>query len=136
MFKQIKFFIKQHKFEYLITFFIFTNLFPAWFPQFAYYIAFVLILYKMSKFQLQSCSMTILFYIFILFLWLSSMVNMVFDLRLVLFSVILYMAAPRLSIEWHLYKIKLMYCIFSGFGIATIANLRSEEHTSELQSRI
>lgn len=123
MFKQIKFFIKQHKFEYLITFFIFTNLFPAWFPQFAYYIAFVLILYKMSKFQLQSCSMTILFYIFILLLWLSSMVNMVFDLRLVLFSVILYMAAPRLSIEWHLYKIKLMYCIFSGFGIATIANL-------------
>lgn len=48
---------------------------------------------------------------------------MVLDLRLVLFSVILYMAAPRLSIKWHLYKIKLMYCIFSGFGIATLANL-------------
>lgn len=123
MFNQIIFFIKQHRFEYFITFFVFTNLFPAWFPQFAYYIAFVLILYKMSKFQLQSCSMTILFYIFILFLWLSSMVNMVFDLRLVLFSVILFMTAPRFSIQWHLYKIKLMYCIFTGFGIATIANL-------------
>lgn len=123
MFKQIKFFIKQHKFEYLITFFVFTNLFPAWFPQFAYYIAFALILYKMSKFKLQSCSKTTLYYVFIVFLWLSTMINMVLDLRLVLFSVILFMTAPRLSIKWHLYKIKLMYCIFSGFGIATIANL-------------
>ena len=67
MFKQIKFFIKQHKFEYLITFFVFTNLFPAWFPQFAYYIAFALILYKMSKFKMQSCGKTTLFYVFIAF---------------------------------------------------------------------
>lgn len=123
MFKQIKFFIKQHKFEYLITFFVFTNLFPAWFPQFAYYIAFALILYKMSKFKLQSCSKTTLFYVFIAFLWLSTTINMVLGLRLVLFSIVLFMTAPRLSIKWHLYKIKLMYCIFSGFGIATIANL-------------
>ena len=123
MFKQIKFFIKQHKFEYLITFFVFTNLFPAWFPQFAYYIAFALILYKMSKFKMQSCSKTTLFYVFIAFLWLSTTINMVLDFRLVLFSIVLFMAAPRLSIKWHLYKIKLMYCIFSGFGIATIANL-------------
>lgn len=123
MFKHIKFFIKQHKFEYLITFFVFTNLFPDWFPQFAYYIAFALILYKMSKFKLQSCSKTTLYYVFIVFLWLSTMINMVLDLRLVLFSVILFMTAPRLSIQWHLYKVKLMYCIFSGFGIATIANL-------------
>ena len=48
---------------------------------------------------------------------------MVLDFRLVLFSIVLFMAAPRLSIKWHLYKIKLMYCIFSGFGIATLANL-------------
>lgn len=123
MFKQIKFFIKQHKFEYLITFFVFTNLFPAWFPQFAYYIAFALILYKMSKFKMQSCSKTTLFYVFIAFLWLSTTINMVLDLRLVLFSIILYMAAPRQSIKWHIYKIRLLYCIFSGFGIATIANL-------------
>ena len=47
---------------------------------------------------------------------------MVLDLRLVLFSVILYMAAPRLSIRWHIYKLKLLFCIFSGFGIATLAN--------------
>lgn len=123
MFKQIIFFIKQHRFEYLITFFVFTNLFPAWFPQFAYYIAFALILYKMSKFKMQSCGKTTLFYVFIAFLWLSTTINMVLDLRLVLFSIILYMAAPRLSIKWHIYKIRLLYCIFSGFGIATIANL-------------
>jgi len=123
MFKKIKRFIGKHKFEYLITFFVFTNLFPAWFPQFMYYIAFALILYKMRKFPMRSCGKTTLFYVFIAFLWLSTTINMVLDLRLVLFSLVLYMAAPRLSIKWHLYKIKLLYCIFSGFGIATLANL-------------
>ena len=72
---------------------------------------------------MQSCGKTTLFYAFVAFLWFSTAINMVLDLRLVLFSVVLYMAAPRLSIKWHLYKIKLMYCIFSGFGIATLANL-------------
>ena len=112
-----------HKFEYLITFFIFTNLFPAWFPQFMYYIAFALILYKMRKFKMKSFSITNLFYAFIVFLWFSTTINMVLDLRLVLFSVILYMAAPRLSIRWHIYKLRLLFCVFSGFGIATLANL-------------
>lgn len=116
-------FIMAHKFEYLITFFIFTNLFPAWFPQFMYYVAFVLILYKMRKFNMQSCGITNLFYGFIVFLWFSTTINMVLDLRLVLFSVILYMGAPRLSIKWHVYKLRLLFCIFSGFGIATLANL-------------
>lgn len=123
MFKKIKRFVGKHKFEYLITFFVFTNLFPAWFPQFMYYIAFVMILYKMRKFPMQSCGKTTLFYVFIAFLWLSTTINMVLDLRLVIFSVVLFIAAPRLSIRWHLYKIKLLYCIFSGFGVATLANL-------------
>lgn len=122
MFKKIYRFIKAHKFEYLITFFIFTNLFPAWFPQFMYYIAFALILYKMRKFKMKSYGKTNLFYAFIAFLWFSTTINMVLDLRLVLFSIILYMAAPRLSIRWHIYKQKLLFCIFSGFGIATLAN--------------
>lgn len=123
MFQEIKRFVGKHKFEYLITFFVFTNLFPSWFPQFMYYIAFALILYKMRKFPMRSCGKTTMFYVFIAFLWLSTTINMVLDLRLVLFSLVLYMAAPRLSIKWHLYKIKLLYCIFSGFGIATLANL-------------
>lgn len=123
MFQKIKRFIVKHKFEYLITFLIFTNLFPAWFPQFMYYISFALILYKMRKFSMRSCGKTTSFYVFVAFLWLSATINMVLDLRLLLFSVVLYMAAPRLSIRWHLYKIKLLYCIFSGFGIATLANL-------------
>lgn len=123
MFQEIKRFVGKHKFEYLITFFVFTNLFPSWFPQFMYYIAFALMLYKMRKFPMRSCGKTTMFYVFIAFLWLSTTINMVLDLRLVLFSLVLYMAAPRLSIKWHLYKIKLLYCIFSGFGIATLANL-------------
>lgn len=67
MFKKTYRFVKTHKFEYLITFFIFTNLFPAWFPQFMYYIAFVLILYKMRKFKMISYGKTNLFYAFIVF---------------------------------------------------------------------
>lgn len=123
MLKSLISFIKAHKFEYLITFLIFTNLFPAWFPQFMYYLAFILILYKMNTFKLQPCGKTSLIYVFIGFLWLSTIINLVLDLRLVIFSVVLFIAAPRLSIRWHIYKMKLLYCIFSGFGFATLANL-------------
>lgn len=47
---------------------------------------------------------------------------MVLDLRLVLFTIILYMSIPSNSLGWHQYKIKLFNCIFLGFGLATLAN--------------
>lgn len=123
MIKNIISFVKENKFEYLVTFFVFTNLFPAWFPQFMYYIAFALILYKMRKFRMKSTGKATLFYAFVAFLWFSTAVNFALDLRLLLFSAVLYMAAPRKSVGWHVYKMKLLYCIFSGFGLATLANL-------------
>ena len=116
-------FVRTHKFEYLTTFLIFTNLFPSWFPKYLYYVAFFLLLYKMRKFSLKSIGQTYLFYAFVAFLWMSTMINAVLDMRLVIFSVVLFITAPRLSIRWHVYKMRLLYCIFSGFGIATLANL-------------
>ena len=40
-------YIKENKYELIITFFIFTNLFPMQFPSFFYYIGLALIGYKM-----------------------------------------------------------------------------------------
>ena len=122
MIKIIKRFIKANRFELIVSFFVFTNLFPNWFPQFFYYITFVLLLKKMSNYKLASSSKTSLFYAFIFYLWVSTMIGMVLDLRLVIFSFVLYIAAPRRSVQWHLYKIKFLYCLFVGFGLATLAN--------------
>ena len=122
MIKIIKRFIKANRFELIVSFFVFTNLFPKWFPQFFYYITFVLLLKKMSNYKLASSSKTSLFYAFIFYLWVSTMIGMVLDLRLVIFSFVLYIAAPRRSVQWHLYKIKFLYCLFVGFGLATLAN--------------
>lgn len=122
MLEAVKRYIKDNRFEIFISFFIFTNLFPAWFPQFMYYISFVLIFWKMQLFHPRFNGKTGLFICFIIYLWISSFVGQVFDLRLVLFSIILYLAAPRNSVKWYLYKVKLLTSIFVGFGIATLAN--------------
>ena len=47
----MKEFWQENNYELITTFFIFTNLFPAWFPQWMYYIAFVLIALKFGKFE-------------------------------------------------------------------------------------
>lgn len=122
MLKYIKRFVKSNKYELAVSFFVFTNLFPKWFPQFFYYITFLMLLTKMSKFKLTTYNMTTLFYVFIGYLWLSTTIGMVLDLRLVIFSFVLYISAPRSTVSWHLYKIKLLYCLFLGFGLATLAN--------------
>lgn len=116
-------FLKTNKYELLTTFFIFTNLFPLWFPQWMYYLALVMILYKMTRFEpLKQTPKTGLFWGFIVLLWISSIVGLTIDFRLVIFSFILYLCAPRKSLEWHNYKVRLLYVIFIGFGLATLAN--------------
>lgn len=122
MVKSIKRFIKANRYELIVSFFVFTNLFPKWFPQFFYYVTFVLLLKKMQSFKLTSFGKTSLFYAFVFYLWVSTTIGMVLDLRLVIFSLVLFIAAPRVSVQWHLYKIKLLYCLFLGFGLATLAN--------------
>lgn len=65
---------------------------------------------------------TFIFLWFAVLLLISTSIGMALDLRLVIFSFILYLCAPRKSLKWHNYKKKLSYNIFIGFGIATLAN--------------
>ena len=122
MYKIIKCYIKNNKYELVTSFLLFTNLFPRIFPQILYYISFVLILKKMTEYRQKASSKTHLFYAFIAFLWITTIIGMALDLRLIIFSVILFMCAPGKSITWHLYKLKLLQNIFLGFGLATLAN--------------
>lgn len=122
MIKIIRQYIAKNSYELITVFFIFTNLFPNWFPQFVYYLSFLMILFKEFRYKRPMHKNTNLFIAFCVFLWLSSTINMVLDLRLVLFTIILYMSMPSNSLGWHEYKIKLLNCIFLGFGLATLAN--------------
>lgn len=122
MIKIIRQYIAKNSYELITVFFIFTNLFPHWFPQFVYYVSFLMILYKESIYNKSMHKNAKLFIIFGVFLWLSSIINFVLDLRLVLFSMILYMAIPSNSLRWHQYKVNLLFCIFIGFGLSTLAN--------------
>lgn len=122
MIKIIRQYIAKNSYELITVFFIFTNLFPHWFPQFVYYLSFLMILFKEFRYKRPMHKNTNLFIAFSVFLWLSSTINMVLDLRLVLFTIILYMSMPSNSLGWHEYKIKLLNCIFLGFGLATLAN--------------
>lgn len=113
---------QENKFELITTFFIFTNLFPLWFPQWMYYISFVMIYWKFSKFEKITHPKAGLYWGLIALLWFTSIVGHVLDFRLVLFSIILYIFRPTGSVELHQYKKKLMKNIFWGFGIVTLAN--------------
>ena len=122
-------YIRRNWFELLVTFFIFTNLFPHWFPQWMYYLSFVMILYKKNKFHpLGTTPKTSLFVGFVICLWISTIIGMALDLRLVIFSLIIFISMPRKSINWHNYKIKLLYNIFIGFGVATIVNFYAKQN--------
>ena len=113
---------QENKYELITTFFIFTNLFPAWFPEWMYYVSFAMIWMKFAKFEKVSHPKAGLFMGLIVFLWLTTIVNGMLDFRLVIFSVILYMFRPTGNVELHQYKMKLMKCIYWGFGIVTLAN--------------
>ena len=113
---------QDNKYELITTFFIFTNLFPAWFPQWTYYVAFVLIYLKFSKFEKISHPKAGLFTGLIAFLWFTTIIGNALDLRLVLFSAVLYLFKPIGSIDMHKYKTKLLKSIYWGFGIVTLAN--------------
>lgn len=114
---------KENKYELITTFFIFTNLFPAWFPQWMYYVSFAMIIIKLRQFMpMGNTKKTSLFVAFVVFLWLTTIIGNALDLRLIVFSVILFIGMPRDSIEWHNYKIKLLINIFIGFGVVTLVN--------------
>lgn len=122
MIRIIRQFLCRNIYELITVFFIFTNLFPKWFPQFVYYISFFMILCKEFVYNRSMHKGAYLFIVFGGLIWFSSTINSVLDLRLVLFTFILYMSCPSDSLRWHQYKLKLLFCIFLGFGLSTLAN--------------
>lgn len=125
---------QENKYELITTFFIFTNLFPAWFPQWMYYVSFVLIFLKFSKFEKIPHPKAGLFTGLIVFLWITTIIGNALDFRVAIFSVVLYLFKPTGSIDLHNYKIKLLKNIYWGFGIVTLANLYAKRVGINLKS--
>ena len=117
-------YIKNNKFEVFITFCILSNLFPFFLSSNIYYVGLFLLAYKMSKMGVRQNKNAILFVLFIILIAISSLVNMILDLRMVLFAFVLFLTCPiYTSLKWHLYKRKIMKCLFVGFVGVVIINM-------------
>lgn len=117
-------YIKQNFLELIITFCILSNLFGFFLPHFLYYIGLILLGIKMNKMGVKHNKNSNLFILFILLIVISSLINMMLDLRLVLFSFILILTCPiYTSLRWHLYKKRIMKNLFVGFIGVVLINL-------------
>ena len=115
----------QHNFlELIITFCILSNIFSFFMPKFLYYIGLALLGIKMTRMGIKRNKNSHLFILFILLIVVSSVINMMLDLRLVLFSFILILTCPvYTSLRWHLYKKRIMKNLFIGFIGVVLINL-------------
>lgn len=117
-------YIKNNKYELIITFFIFTNLFPMQFPSFFYYIGIALIGYKMINTRVYFNKYASYFIALMVLMFFSSTINLALDLRLILFYIILIITCPiYTSYKWHLFKIKLLSNFFIGFILVVAVSL-------------
>ena len=124
MWNTIKRYYRNNKIELLITFCIFSNLYPYNIPTFVYYIGLAFLAFKMSRNKVRFESKYAIYVVFLAVVWLSSIVNMAVDLRLILFTAILVMCGPFItSLRWHLFKKKLMYNFVIGFAATVIISL-------------
>lgn len=122
--KNIINFIKNNKFEVFVTFCILSNLFPFFLSKNIYYVGLALLADKMTQMGVRWNKSATLFVLFILLIAISSLVNMMLDLRMVLFAFVLLLSCPiYTSIKWHLYKRKLMKCLFVGFVGVVLLNM-------------
>lgn len=115
----------QHNFlELIITFCILSNIFSFFMPKFLYYIGLALLGIKMTRMGIKRNKNSHLFILFVLLIVVSSVINMMLDLRLVLFSFILILTCPvYTSLRWHLYKKRIMKNLFIGFIGVVLINL-------------
>ena len=117
-------YIKNNKFEVFITFCVLSNLFPYFLSSNIYYVGLLLLAYKMSKMGVRQNKNATLFVLFIMLIAISSLVNMMLDLRMVLFAFVLFLSCPiYTSLKWHLYKRKIMMCLLVGFVGVVIINM-------------
>lgn len=115
-------YIKSNKFCLVITICILSNLFGTFLPKELYYVGLFLIAYKMAKMNVRLNKNAKPFIMFILLIVISSFLNMMLDLRMVLFACILILTCPiYTSLKWHLFKRKLMRNFLWGFiGVVLI----------------
>lgn len=124
MFNSVLSYIRGNKYELIITFFIFTNLFPMQFPSFLYYIGILLIGYKMNCIKVYYNKNATFFISLMVLMLFSSTINLALDLRLILFYIILFLTCPiYTSYKWHLFKKKLLTNFFIGFILVVIISL-------------
>lgn len=122
--KSVISYIRHNFLELIITFCILSNLFGYFLPQYLYYIALTLLGIKMKEIGVRHNKNSNLFILFILLIVISSLINMMLDLRLVLFSFILILTCPiYTSLRWHLYKKRIMQNLFIGFIGVVLINL-------------
>lgn len=122
--KSVISYIRHNFLELIITFCILSNLFGFFLPKYLYYIALTLLGIKMKEMGVRHNKNSNLFILFILLIVASSVINMMFDLRLVLFAFILILSCPiYTSLKWHLYKKEIIKNLFIGFIGVVLINL-------------
>ena len=122
--KSVISYIRQNFLDLIITFCILSNLFPFFMSKFLYYVGLALLGTKMMKMGVKYNKNSKLFILFIMLIVTSSFINMMLDLRLVLFSFILVLTCPvYTSLRWHLYKKRVMQNLFIGFIGVVLINL-------------
>lgn len=81
-------------------------------------------MYKMTRYQVRFVRKNVIYVFFILAIWLSTIINMVYDIRPILYTLILIVAAPFITgVKWHLHKKKLLHNIFIGFACTVVVSL-------------
>lgn len=117
----VKPYVKDNRYELVVTFCLFTNLYPYNFPSILYYVGLLMIGWKMNKTGATFCDRQASIAAFIGMIWLSSLINFALDLRPVIYTYILIIASPMVtSLRWHLWKRKLFKNICLGF-VGTVA---------------
>lgn len=122
--KAISKYLRANRLEVLITFCVLSNLFGFFLSKWLYYVGLVLIGWKMTQMGVRTNKNAPLFVLFLVLIAVSSVVNLMLDLRMVLFGLILVMTCPiATSLRWHLYKRKLLLNLFYGFVVVVLINL-------------
>ena len=75
MWNIIKKYYRSNRIELLITFCIFSNLYPYNIPTFVYYIGLALLAFKMSQNKVRFESKYAIYVVFLVVVWLASVIN-------------------------------------------------------------
>lgn len=120
----VKPYVRANSYELIVTFCLFSNLYPYTFPSILYYIGLLMIGWKMLKMNTTLCERNISIVVFIGIIWISSLINFAVNARTVVYTYILIISAPLFtSYRWHMWKRKLFKNICLGFVGTVVVSL-------------